>query len=222
MATHVSDYKQESKRIVLDLIAHDNNVSVSDLLIEHFDWSNPTFHEGSTNDTEVTLTAKRGSGYSGSQTFNYKRVSITQVPGIDGKAPDEEAEVTKLSDVLAIVNAKFGINLRPEDVLVNGKDLSVADDAVTQEFDVIQDFSLTARQNSYVWQGDIAFTLTKIRQALNEVYTVTLLDGLYAPLGTPTGFLIQDENGTTRMTEDGYIRLFEDFSDDIVEDPPAT
>lgn len=219
MATHVSDYLKESKRIVLDLIAHDNNVPAGDLMIEHFDWSNPApFEDGI---TEVTLTAKRGSGYSGNQTFNYKRVNITQVPGITGMAPDEEAEVTKLSDVLAVVNAKFGINLRPEDVLVNGKDLDVADDTVTQEFDVIQDFSLTARANSYVWLGDIAFTLTKIRQALNEVYTVTLLDGLYAPLGTPTGFLIQDEDGTTRMTEDGYIRLFEDFSDEIVEDPPA-
>ena len=132
---------------------------------------------------------------------------------------ETEAEVTKLSDVLAVVNARFGINLRPEDVLVNGKNLDEADDAVVQEFDVLQDFSLTARQNSYVWTGDIAFTLTKIRQALNEVYQVTLLDGLYAPLATPTGYLIMDDGGNTRMTEDGYIRLFEDFSPDIVEDP---
>lgn len=216
MSTHVSNYIQESKRIVLDLIEHDNSVPVGQLLIEHFDWSNPV--AAAEGRTEITLTAKRGSGYRGAQTFNYNRVNITQVPGI-AEMGETEAEVTKLSDVLAIVNARFGINLRPEDVLVNGKNLDEADDAVVQEFDVLQDFSLTARQNSYVWTGDIAFTLTKIRQALNEVYQVTLLDGLYAPLATPTGYLIMDDDGNTRMTEDGYIRLFEDFSPDIVEDP---
>lgn len=211
-----TDYTKSSPEILVDLISATNAVPPDQLTVEKVDMSAPvTRLDGR---TEVVLTAKRGSGLKGERTVGYDRVNLNQVPGIESMGEDAEGVVEKLSDVLTVINDKFKINLQPEDVMVNGKVLSEADDLVTQEFDVVQDFSLTARANSYVWMGDVAFTLTKVRQALNEVYEVTLLDGLYAPLGRAPGYVLTLSDGYWRTTEEGYIRVAENFSSDIVED----
>lgn len=211
-----ADYTKPSAEILSDLIMASNNLESGHVPVSAYDMTPPVVIEDSR--VTVTATAKRGTGFYGKQTFTYNRVHLNQIPGILDMGVDEEAKVEKLSDVLTAINARFKINLQPDDVLVNGKSLDVLDDIVEQEFDVVQDFSLTAKADSLVWMGDVAFTLTKIRQALDEVYQITLLDGLYAPLGRPPGYVLTLSDGYWRTTEEGYIRAAENFSPDIVED----
>lgn len=212
----VSDYTKPSLEILSDLIMQSNGLESGHVPLHAYDMTRPENIEGVK--VAVSMTAKRGSGFKGQQHFTYNRVNLNQVTGIETMGVDAEALVERLSDVLVAINARFGLNLQPDDVLVNGVNLEEANDTVVQEFDVVQDFSLTARPGSFVWVGDVAFTLTKIRQALNEVYQVTLLDGLYAPLMRATGWVLVNEEGYIRKTEEGYLRVAEDFSPEIVDD----
>ena len=205
MAEHVSDFTQASKQIVLDLINGQN--PGANLVLEKFDFSAITATGGNGGkQVELTVTSKRGSGYRGSQTFNYNRLFLNEMPGIV-KEETLERDLLKLSDILTFINETFGMNIDASDVLVNGTDLDVSDPDIEQVFDQAEVFTIEARPTSYVWLGDLMFSLTKVRSDLNDLIVVRVLDGLIAPFDAPDQPIMIDENNFVRTREDGSIRI---------------
>lgn len=204
MAKHVTDFTKPSQQIVIDLINEQNG---KNLPYEAFQLGEivPT---PDSKATTLTVSSRRGSGYRGSQTFNYNRIGLAEVPNIL-TGSTQEADLEKLSDLLTWINATWGINLGPSDVTVNGKNLLVEDDPVVQEYDVEQVFTVQAIPVSYVWMGGLEFTVTKTRSDLNDLITVRELDGLYPPQYWPNEPISASADGTSiRVREDGSYRSF--------------
>lgn len=201
MARHVSDYSKNSLQLILDLINHDNGTNLTSEQVELINLV-PT---PESKEVQVTVNAKRGGGYRGSQDMHYNRVYLTEIPDAN-TGVGFEFDLTKQSDVLTFLNVGFGVNVGPEDVFVNDNDLTQVDPPVEQEFDVDQIFTLRAKTSSLVWMGQLQFTLTKVRTDLAEIWTVTNLDGLYAPFIWPE-VMFTDTDGDLRQRPDGSFRM---------------
>lgn len=199
---HISDFSKTSIEIIIDLINHDNGTAFTSEKIT----LGPITATPDSKRASLTVFSKRGSGYRGTQDVSYNRLYLNEIP--DAETVDElEFNLTKLSDVLTFINVGFGVNIQADDVIVNGTDLAEADPAVVQEFDVSQNFQITAKPGSYVWMGELTFTLTKVRTDLAEVWQITNLDGLYAPINWPDTPMFKDTDGAIRQRPDGSFRV---------------
>lgn len=203
MAQHVSDFKKDSASIVLDLINEQNGKAFTAGQIA---LGEPVAGVG--KETSLTVTAKVGSGYRGSYTFNYNRVDLTDVPNLaDGTT--HEVDIAKFSDVVSFVNTKFGLNVSALDVTIDGVDLTIEDPAYTSNYDEVKAFNIAAKGNSLVWLGATPISLTRVRQDLSAVWTNSNPDGLYAPQNYPdNAYMVQSPDGSVRTTSDGSIRTF--------------
>lgn len=201
---HVSDYKQVSEQIVLDLINNDNALTLS---LAEVRLNAPVAQDGTTR-VGVTVRPVPGAGYGGSKEVFYNRVLLSDIPTL-ANGEDKEVDIALSSDVLDFINTKYGVNLGFEDVTVNGADLGTLNSPIVQEYDVPLVFTITAKAASFVWAGEITLSVMRVRQKLGSIVTVLELDGLYAPLPWPTeDYLIVAPDGSMRQTPDGSIRIF--------------
>lgn len=203
MTAHVSDFKNDSTGIVLDLINEQNGTS---LTREQLSFSDPIAGDGKS--TDLVVTALRGSGFRGTFPVTYNRVELTEVPHL---ADDEtlEADVSKYSDVLTFINGKFGVNVGVTDVTINGVDLSVEDPVVDGQFDETNIYDIVSKVKSLVWLGSTSVKLTPVRQDLGETWPNGNPDGLNAPPSYPSNTaMAQGTDGSTRTSTDGSVRTF--------------
>ena len=171
---HVSDFTRPSKQVVLDLINADNAAA---LTLSVIDLGLPVAAiEGAPRNTSITVTAKAGSGYSGSQTLNYNRLQLS-VFAAGKDLTFSVGNATTLNDLIDEINALLGINL------VEGDDFA---DVAIPPFqggipnETVQ-VTLTATAESPAYLGSLQINVRSEDLALTDVLTVTDLDGLNAP-----------------------------------------
>ena len=159
------DFSKASAAIILDLINGSQTppatLTAADITLG-VPSANATDPE-TTGDTAVVVTGVLAEGYKGSVTVTYNRVPITAVVG----ANSDEFEVgsaTNVSDLLAQINARFGINLTAAEIT----DAALPD--VTG-----------GAASCLVYSGTLSLTLVPNATELNTVITTPALDGLDYP-----------------------------------------
>lgn len=175
MATYVANYAQSDEAIVLGLINNDNGTAFTPAQII-FGAAASAGDVGNVLKTTLTITAATGSGYRGSQTFNYNRVPMSFMDDLDPSLVIVSDELTT-HDLLPYLNEHFGVNFTTADVVL----------ANLPEFlpDVNTDFVITATAASKIFHGSVTLTGTAPTIEISTVLTVTDLDGLYPPTELP-------------------------------------
>lgn len=125
--------------------------------------------------TGVTITAKAGSGYTGTRDLTYDRVDLATIPGTRS---NEFAlgSATKAIDLIPAINAAYQLNLQPEDY--ENDDLPTFDGVDPQEK---KPFTLRAKAGSYIFRGSVNLLIDGNDVDLAQLITVTELDGLTYP-----------------------------------------
>lgn len=143
-----------------------------DLLVELFNLANPdlsvpaaavTFGavsvnagaNSATHNSAITMTAVNGSGYTGVANLTYNRLDIDTDVVATGSASFDKGSATQVSDIVALLNTRFAINL------VDGTDYT---DAALPAFtgdvpDESHTFTLTILAGSQVFQGSVVITV---------------------------------------------------------------
>ena len=175
MAIYVADYTQSDESIILGLINNDNGTTFTPAKII-FGAAASAGDVGNVLKTTLTITAATGSGYRGSQTFNYNRVPMSFMDDLDPSLVIVSDELTT-HDLLPYLNEHFGVNFTAADVVL----------ADLPEFlaDVNTDFVVTATADSKIFHGSVTLTGTAPTIEISTVLTVTDLDGLYPPTELP-------------------------------------
>lgn len=198
-------YENRPEEIILDLINHDNNtqLDLAKLLLSGY------ASISGTKATNVTVSSKEGSGYKGEKTLTYNRVPISDIPSVENAGVAREIELHFYADILTYINVHFGLNIKNTDVTINGTSLTQSNPAITQDYDVIQNFTIAAVSGSPVWFGSAQLKFTKIKTDIASIWTLTSVNAVTAPDGiswpvksvavTPNGRLIQRPNGTYRV-----------------------
>lgn len=165
------DYTKLPKLILLDQINTDNpSHTLTDAQVT---FGLPTVSTGGTpaRDTEITVTAVAGSGYTGSVILRYNRVDLSTVPGVLNKV-FSLGDGTTVADLIPEINTRYGINLQAEDYV----------DAALPAFDGTpneqHDFSVVANADSLVWRGTLVLTVKSEDIPLSTALTTTTLNGL--------------------------------------------
>ena len=175
MAIYVADYTQSDESIILGLINNDNGTTFTPAQII-FGAAASAGDVGNVLKTTLTITAATGSGYRGSQTFNYNRVPMSFMNDLDPSLVLVSDELTT-HDLLAYLNEHFGVNFTEADV--------VLENLPEFEPDVETDFTFTATADSKIFHGSATLKGTAPTIELASVLTLTDLDGLYPPAEMP-------------------------------------
>lgn len=175
MAQYVADFKQTDEQIIMGLINNDNGTAFTAAQII-FGEAVSTGNTENDLETNMVVTAASGSGYTGSVTVKYNRVGLGFMADL---APDwvivtDEAQST---DLIALLNEKFGINLQETDI--------VDEELPVLLPDAPEQFVLQAAAESKIFAGEVSLTLAAPTEPLSSVLTITDLDGLYAPAALP-------------------------------------
>lgn len=168
----MSDMTKASKDVVLALINGDNGKGLTYSVI---DIGLPTVATTGSKNTNVTLSAKTGSGYKGSQTFNYDRLHLTTaILTPSGKdATFILGDAKKIKDIIPELNALLSINLGDDDY-VDGDLPTFTGGVANEEHDV----QVVAKNDSLAYIGSLTFKLKADDIDLAEYLTVTDLSGL--------------------------------------------
>lgn len=174
----MSDLTKIPKQVMLDLINADNGSALTDALL---DFGLPTAATGQTpaRNTELTVTAKAGSGYTGSVVVTYNRLNLnTGILVPSGKdATFVKGDAVKISDIVPELNALLNINLTADDY-VDGDLPSFVGGIPNETLDV----SVVAKADSLCYIGSLVFHMKSEEIELSSVITVTQLNGLtYVP-----------------------------------------
>jgi len=173
----MSDMTKASKVVVLDLINSDNGKGITYGVV---DIGLPTVNSTGDKNTSVTLTAKVGSGFVGSQTFKYNRLHLnTAILVPSGKdATFNLGDAVNIADIIPELNALLNINLQAED-FVDGV-LPTFTGGIPNE---THDVQVVAKADSLAYIGSLTFHLKSDEIDLAEYLTVTELNGLtYVPV----------------------------------------
>lgn len=156
------NFNQTSDLMMMELINQDNNQTLTLAVVQ---LSAPAPATGSRNST-VTLSARPASGYVGVVPFFYDRLDLAQffVGGLDFEATG----VTTTADLLPLINAQYNLQMRETDIILE----PIEDGEV----------SLRAAPGSYLWIGEVDVVVTNPMIELEEILTVTELDGFEYPL----------------------------------------
>lgn len=167
------DFTKLPQQIIVDRINNDNAVNGAALTPALLDFGLPTAAGGASpaRNTDLTLTAKSGSGYSGSVTVHYNRVDLSTVPGTRSTT-FPKGDAVKVSDMISEINAAYGINLQSGDY-VDGN-LPTFTGTPNEEYE----FQLTADADALCWFGSVMLTVKSEDIALSSVITEQTLGGL--------------------------------------------
>jgi hypothetical protein len=143
---------------LMDLIASANTEPVfisADLVTPGI----PVAIDPSTNggeNTAITLSAKAGSGYSGSISVKYSRINLHDILDIDTDIPEIYFETTassvSFSDVVAQFNSQYGLNLTADD-FVDGVFPTVSDNYIAGIFS--SSLTVQMASTSLLFQGPL-------------------------------------------------------------------
>jgi hypothetical protein len=174
MALHVSDFSKAPADIIIDLIAADN--TTKPITNQTITLGVPTVAAvvDASGDTELEVTAKAGSGYTGSEVVKYNRLDLQGFTfGETFSLPVGDAE--NLADLILEVNTGLGVNLTADDYT----DSAIG--AWAGEPNETKVVSLPITAGSLVFKGALSITLHAEDIPLSEVITVTTLSGLNYP-----------------------------------------
>lgn len=109
------DYKQDSKKILFDMINATNNTQ---LKAEDFEVSLPEIYVGSKTkrNTFIVISGKASTGYYGSSEIAYDRLNISDVFDRKVFSYNPQTELT-LFDLIPTINEFYGIELKEEDLI---------------------------------------------------------------------------------------------------------
>jgi hypothetical protein len=170
------------KEVLCALINRNNTAQGAALTPALVDFGLPTQSAGAKN-TDITVTAVVGSGYSGAEVINYDRVHLqTDVADAfvaSGAGRDmvfAVGDATLISEIVTELNARLGINLTADD-FVDGS-LPEFTGAANEELDV----QVVAKADSLCYRGSLTFKLKAEDIPLSSVIVTKVLNGLtYAP-----------------------------------------
>lgn len=200
----VTDFSQGSTKAVFDLINRSNNTNFSDTQLDLVNLTN-------TGPKSVTVqaTAKQFSGYHGQVTLGYNRVGLDEIP--DVTAGEVEYDLSKYSGLFTYFMDMHGVKMDHNDILVNDQQLDVIDSDIVQEYDVPQNFKITARPGSFAWVGEVNLVISRMRVDLKDIWTVQVLDGLMSPpriFNWPAEPVMASPDGNFRVFQDGSVKIF--------------
>lgn len=169
----MSDFTQAPKKVILDLI----NAANEDLnLVEsEVTFGTPSVEEGQ-RDTSLVLTATAGGRFLGPQTVYYNRLDMAAVFATKSTIFDKDQSVTTIAHVIALINARYAINLTDDDFTSTA--FPTWEMIPNEEHTV----TLTAKADSLIFTGTGTVTLHLPQVALSDALTANTLDGLsYTP-----------------------------------------
>lgn len=159
------------------------NVAVgASLTPEMLTFGIPDISTGDGN-TDLSVTAVPGSGYTGAETINYDRLHLTTdianayvASGAGRDLVFPVGNATTKAEMVVEVNARLGINLTPDD-FIDGP-LPEFQGEPNEEIDV----QIVANADSLVYLGSITIKLKAEDIPLSDVIVIKRLTGLtYAP-----------------------------------------
>jgi hypothetical protein len=169
----MTDLTKAPDQVIIDLINADNTPLALTAELVTFGVPNAAAGENPTKNTELTVTAAEGSGYSGSVVVTYNRVNLATIPTI-AAAPAEFplGNATTLKDLIPEFNAKYGVNLTDDDFV----------DAPIPEFtgglNEEHTIQLVAKADSLIYIGSVDIVVQGEDIPLGSVVTNTALNGL--------------------------------------------
>lgn len=194
----MSHLNKPSAELVLDLINSDNNRSLTD---EEVRIVNPQNYVGNRN-TQATVEAIDGAGYSGERTVYYNRLDLdvalrnNDPEGLALMVPnDGPVDTLEVADRL---NVMFEYQIGPDDIVLEPVDTSTLPVEITIE----------AKTTSLAWYGSKTLTLELDRPLWEPTFSSTILGGFVFPdadvseLTEPTVMFDQTSSVTTPS---GYL-----------------
>lgn len=142
----VSDFTKPPEEVVIDLINYDNGKNFAPGML-FFDApvkipkSPPVYRN-----TQLRITATVLNRLKGSATVYYNRIDLADVPGLRGVHFEVPNDTVKLSDMISLVNARYGVNLTGADY-VDGVIANLSDD--------FTEVDLVAKDASLVFIGKV-------------------------------------------------------------------
>lgn len=157
------------KELLLDLLNRENGTAFS---LADITFSNPQVIENPTTfrNTKVVLSAKPGGQYVGTRVVDYHRIDIAALL----KEPYRRVigvGVTISSDLVPILNTRFGLQLIPSDIVLEPVDTTTL--PVT--------YRLKMTESCYAFIGEVDLSLINDLPDLDQLITVNLLDGFHYP-----------------------------------------
>lgn len=164
------DFTKDPNQVLLDQINHDN---ASTLTLAAIAYGLPTAVTGTNPnpDTQISLSAKTGSGYSGAVTVSYNRVQLSTIPG-SRPTTFSLGSAKNISDLIPEINLAYQINL------------TVADygdgplPTFTGQPNETHPFQVAALADSVVYEGVMSLTVHANDIPLATVITTQNLTGL--------------------------------------------
>lgn len=173
---HVSDFSQDPKKIVIDLINHDN--VGANMTSELLEFGLPSVSVGGEGgNTELEVNAVEGSGYKGGVVVNYNRLNIQDfVPIMVGSELTlPVGDATRFADLIGEINVALGINLTADDY-VDG-DIGAWEGRPNETKTIL----IPMNADSLVFIGSLSLTVASEDIDLAEVITTLILSGLNLP-----------------------------------------
>lgn len=167
------DIEKSALDNVIDLINATNGTSLTDAVIEigaPAVWTDP---EGlNTRNTELTVTAKAGSGYTGSVPVRFTRLDLAGFPGAGELEYALTGEDT-VGDILSAIATQLG-------VLEEAVELDVEEVPTVEEGETTT-ITIRATGESLLYVGEASITVFPHTTDLNEEITESDLDGFDNP-----------------------------------------
>ena len=164
----ITDFKKLPKQIIVDLINYDNDTNLVEELLT---FGIPVVTEKPFN-TSLVVSSVPDSNYVGSVTVKYDRIDISTLLG-SKSVNIPVGNATKISQLIPIINERFGINLTPDDYIE--RDLPSLNVNDTNE---IKSFNITIHPNALIFIKELNLYAVSSEILLSSVITRIVLDGL--------------------------------------------
>lgn len=181
MAKHISDFSKLPQEIVFDLINEQNGTTLNNTLVE-LGLPTVTTTAGAPYNTDMTVSALEGSGYSGQVILGYNRLDVQGFMfGVTLELPVGNA--VKFSDLMAEINLKMRTNITADDYV----DGDIVESAGEWEGLPNETKQITIQMNpdSPVFIGSLTLTLAAEDIPLAQVITKPIMEGLNYPAPPP-------------------------------------
>lgn len=177
MAKHVSDFSKLPQEIVFDLINEQNGTTLDNTLVE-LGLPTVTTKPGAAYNTDMTVTAIEGSGYTGSVVLGYNRLDVQGfLFGETLQLPLGDA--VNVKDLMVEINLKLRTNITDNDYI---------DAVLSEEIGEWEGLPNETKQlviqmhpDSPVFIGSLTLTLAAEDIPLSSVITKPEMEGLNYP-----------------------------------------
>ena len=177
MAKHISDFSKLPVQIVFDLINEQNNTHLDPSLVE-LGLPTVTTTAGALYNSDITVTAIEGSGYSGSVVLGYNRLDVQGfLFGETLLLAVGDAE--NFSDLIPEINLKLRTNITADDY-IEGSILEAGGEWEGLPNETKQ-ITIQMNPDSLVFIGSLTLTLHAEDIPLDSILLTISMDGLNYP-----------------------------------------